>query len=210
MLKAGRRHARYRLLRVIGISLSVLILVSATGTGGLAPATPAEASTVAVRAYGPPPPPPAGSPGFVTVLTSVTICPQGGIIGPGTVDGATVAIIVPPGAFTTCVQITIFRGNLALLRSHVFRGFILNTAVGVIVTINGHVFPGHFLKAPTLVIRSPQLTAATIAALWDGISLRVFANAAAAAGVLRITFTSDPFFAVLTPKPQAPTIPVTG
>jgi hypothetical protein len=138
-------------------------------------------------------------PGFTSVVTSVTVGPNGRIIGPAIIDGATVALIIPQGAFTTSVQFTIFRGDLAVIRPQVFRGFTATTAVGVIVTLNGKVLPGRFLKAPTLVIRSPRITAATIATIWNGISLRAYPNAAAAPGVLRVTFDRDPDFAVLTP-----------
>jgi hypothetical protein len=92
------------------MGLSVLTLAGAVGLGGLA--TTAEASTVTVRQYGPPPGSPPPLPGFSTVLTSLTVGPAGGTIGPVSSDGATFTLTVPAGAFPTDVQITLTAGDL--------------------------------------------------------------------------------------------------
>jgi hypothetical protein len=210
MHKAGHRHAQYRLLRVTGIGLSVLTLVGAASIGGLATATTAEASTAAVGQYGPPPPPPQGLPGFTTVVTSVTVCPEGGVVGPATIDGASVELVVPDGAFSGCVQVTMFEGDLTVIKDAVFAGFAADTAIGVTVSLNGAKVTGTFPKPLTLIADSPTITTASIAATWNGVSLLPYANAVATAGEIRIAILADPDFAVLTPTSEEEPVPVTG
>jgi hypothetical protein len=210
MHKAGHSHARCRLHRVINIGLSVLTVAGAAGTGGLATATVAQAGTSAIRQYGPPPPPPTSLPGFTTVVTSVTICPEGGIVGPATVDGASAELIVPPGAFSTCVQVTIFEGDLATIKGAVFSGFAAITAIGVQVTLNGTKVAGTFAKPLTLIVDDLDITAASIATTWNGVSLLPYPDATATAGEMQITFDTDPDFAVLTPASEEEPVPVTG
>jgi hypothetical protein len=186
----------------------VLALAGAAGIGGLA--TTAEASTAAAGQYGPPPPPPQSLPGFTTVVTSVTVCPDGAVIGPAPVDGASVQLVVPPGSFPTCLQITISAGDLAVIRGAVFAGFIANVAIGVEVTLNGAEVTGTFRKPLTLIVRSPALTPSTIAATWNGASLLPYPDATATTGEIQITFDTDPDFAVLTPTSKEQSVPVTG
>jgi hypothetical protein len=210
MHKAGHRHAQHRLLRVTSVGLSVLTLAGAVSIGGLATPTTAEASTAAVGQYGPPPPPPQGLPGFTTVVTTVTVCPDGGVIGPATIDGASVQLVIPDGAFSSCVQVTIFEGDLAVIKGAVFAGFVADTAIGAAVTQNGAKVTGTFLKPLTLIVDSPAITAASIAATWNGVSLLPYANAVATAGEMRIAILADPDFAVLTPTSEEEPVPVTG
>jgi len=188
----------------------VLTLVGAASVGGLTTATPADASPAAAGQYGPPPPPANPEPGFTTVVTSVTVCPAGGIVGPATVDGASVKLIVPPGAFSTCVQITIFEGDLAVIRGAVFAGFTAITAIGVIATLNGAEITGTFAKPLTLIVDDSGIAAASIATTWNGVSLLPYPAATATAGEMQITFDTDPDFAVLTPASEEEPVPVTG
>jgi hypothetical protein len=185
-------------------------MAGAASTGGLASTTAAQASTIAARQYGPPPPPPTSLPGFTTVVTSVTICPEGGIVGPAVVDGASVELIVPPGAFSTCVQITIFEGDLAVIKGAVFAGFTAITAIGVEATLNGAKITGTFAKPLTLIVGDSGITAASIATTWNGVSLLPYPDAIATAGQMQITFDTDPDFAVLTPATEEEPVPVTG
>jgi hypothetical protein len=214
MYRPGNRRARCRLLRVTGIGLSVLALAGAVGIGGLA--TAAEASTVAVSQYGPPPPPPPSVPGFTAVITSVTIGPAGGTIGPVSCDGASFVLTVPAGAFPTDVQITLTCGDLAILAPAAFTGFTVVTALGVLVQLHGATYPGTFLKPLTLVATDPALNASSVVGLWNGTSFINDPNVTAAAGMVTVTFDSDPNFGFMSPtttppKPVPhPTTPVTG
>jgi hypothetical protein len=188
----------------------VLTVAGAAGTGGLATATVAQAGTSAIRQYGPPPPPPTSQPGFTTVVTSVTICPNGGIVGPAVVDGASVELDVPPGAFSTCVQITIFEGDLTVIRGAVFTGFTAVTAIGVEATLNGAEIQGTFAHPLDLIVRDPGITASSIAATWNGVSLLPYPDVTVTAGEMQIFFDTDPDLAVLTPASEEEPVPVTG
>jgi hypothetical protein len=206
MYTPGNRHARFRLLRVIGIGLSVLALAGFAGVGGLA--ATAEAST-AHSQYAPPPPPPPSLPGFTTVLSSKTIGPAGGTLGPATCDGATFTLPVPPGAFSTSVQITMFCGNLAVLAPAVFAGFTDEAALGVEVQLHGAAFPGAFLKPLTLTSTDAAYTAASVVGLWNGVSLTPYTDSTSAPGVITATFDTDPDFAFMSPTVTVPKKPVT-
>jgi hypothetical protein len=188
----------------------VLTLVGAACIGGLTTTTPADASTAAAGQYGPPPPPPPSLPGFTTVVTSVTVCQNGGIVGPAVVNGASVELVVLPGTFPTCVQITILEGDLSTIRGTVFAGFTAVTAVGAEATLNGAAIPGPFAKPLTLIVRDPAITASTLAATWNGVSLLPYGDAIATAGEIQISFTFDPDFAVLTATSDEEPVPVTG
>ena len=55
---------------------------------------------------------PAPPGGFTALVTTVTITPAGGVVGPVTVDGAQVTVHVPAGAFPEDVQLTITAPHL--------------------------------------------------------------------------------------------------
>jgi hypothetical protein len=213
MDRSENRHARFLLLRVIGIGLSVFALAGFACVAGLA--ATAEAST-AHSQYAPPPPPPVALPGFTTVLTSRSIGPAGGTIGPDTCDGASFVLTVPAGAFPTTVQITEFCGNLGVLAPAVFAGFTAEAALGVEVQLHGGVYPGTFLKPLTLTSSDAAYTAASVVGLWNGVSLTADPNVTSAPGVVSVSFDTDPDFAFMSPtttvpkKPPVTVTPVTG
>jgi hypothetical protein len=89
-LTTGRNTAQ-RITAVGAILAAVLIGTSATAL-----------------AYGPPPPPPPGPPGgYECIVTSETISPSGGIVGPLQVGTILVTLTIPPGAFSEPAQVTI-------------------------------------------------------------------------------------------------------
>jgi hypothetical protein len=193
----------------------VLTLAGAVGIGGLA--ATAQASTAAVRQYGPPPPPPPSLPGFTTVITSVTIGPAGGTIGPVSCDGASFTLTIPPGAFPAPEKVTLTCGNLAFLAPFAFTGFTLDAALGVTVQqADGSVFPGTFLKPLTLTGTDSVFTAASVVGIWNGTAFINDTNTTSAPGVVTVTFDTDPDFGFMTPTttPKKPvhhaTTPVTG
>ena len=190
------------------IALAVAVLL------GLA--TAARASIGAVGQYGRPPRAAPSLPGFSTVLTSVTVTPAGATIGPVNSDGAAFTLTVPPGAFPENVQITLTSGNLATLTPAALTGYAVIAALGVQVELNGAPYPGTFLMPLALTGSDSRFTAASLVGIWDGSSLVPFTNASSAAGVVTISFDSDPDFAVQSPTSQAQqqvpkaTQPVTG
>jgi hypothetical protein len=191
----------------------VLALGGVTGIGALT--TAAQAST-GVRQYAPPPPPPPSLPGFTTVLTSRTIGPAGGTIGPVSCDGATFVLTIPPGAFPTTVQITLTCGNLALLTPFEFTGFTLESALGVVIQLHGAVYPGAFLKPLTLTSDDGTYTAASVVGIWNGTSFTNDTSETSAPDVVTVGFDTDPDFGFMSPtttvtKPVSKaTTPVTG
>lgn len=211
---ARNHYTRNRLQRVVIAGLSVLAIAGATAIGGLAGT--AQASTISVRQYAPPPPVAPAPPGFSAVVTSVTIGPAGGTVGPVVVDGADVTLTVPAGAFPSPVQITITAGDLGTLTPAVYAGYRIVTAVGVQVQLNGAAYPGTFLKALTLTVRDSAVTSASVVTTWNGASLTTDPAATTAPGVATVSFDTDPDFVVLSPvstvaKPvPSATVPVTG
>jgi hypothetical protein len=151
--------------------------------------------------YGPPPPPPSAPPpgGFSEVVTSRTITPAGGVIGPVIIDGATVRLVIPAGAFPAPVQITITEPNLRAFDGAGPAGYKLVVGVGIQVQENGSDYPGAFLKPLTLTIRSFSIRSSSIVVVWNGAAFVPVNDATVSWGVAVVTFDSDPDFAVLSP-----------
>ena len=188
----------------------LLGIAVAFGTSGAA-----FAATASRVSYGPPPAPaPAPPGGFTGVLTTVTIGPGGGTIGPLAVDGVDFLISIPAGAFPDLVQITVTGADPVTIPAPA--GFIVVVAVGIRVTLNGSPYPGRFLKPLTGAFRSTRITASSDVTVWNGTSFVTDPDATAATGVATVSFNADPDFAVAsrvsskpTPIPGA-TTPVTG
>jgi hypothetical protein len=175
----------FQLVAVVAVASATLM---ATGAGAQA-----------AQSYGPPVPVPPGIPGgFFTVVTTVTICPPGGTIGPVRADGLVVTIRVPAGAFRICHQVTITSPNVAGIGNAGFPGFRAIGGVGVFIGTNGVKFRGSFLRPVTLTMSSAAITAASIVVRWNGSSF-VRAGGAVTAGSATVAFQGDPAFAVLRP-----------
>lgn len=196
---------RPRLLAVAGLAAAAV----------LAPAGAALAATASGAQYGPPPvvqPAPPG--GFTTVVTTETICQQGGTIGPVPVSGGNVTVVVPAGAFAECVTITITAPDLSTITPQ--PGHTVVTGAGVVVGLNGSLFPGTFLMPLTATFTSPGITAGSDVTVWNGSAFVTAPGATVTAGVASVSFDSDPDFAVQSPNAVAPapvpggTVPVTG
>lgn len=185
-MSRGSRMLRWRFAAAV-------LAVAGTLTGGLAAAAVANASL-----EGPGPPPPS-RPGFTSVITSVTIGPAGGIVGPVACNGGSQLLTIPPGAFPTSVQITLTCGNLALLGPFAFPGFSLVNAVGVTVQLHGSTYPGTFLRPLTLTARQATITAASVVGIWNGASFTLDTDSTVAPGVLTVSFDTDPDFGFMTP-----------
>jgi hypothetical protein len=171
------------------------ILVT-TGAGG----------ALAAGGYGPPPPvTPTVPGGYSVVVTSQTITPAGGTIGPVTIDGASVTLIVPAGAFPVPVQITVTAPNLGAISTAGFHGFKVVAGEGIQVQENGSTYPGPFLKLLTLDTSSSSITASSILAVWNGTAFVTDPDMTALSGELKAGFDTDPDFAVLTPAGGATT-----
>lgn len=185
-------------MRRIGPRTAIVALGSATmlvtGAGG----------ALASSGYGPPSP---GAPsvpgGYSAVVTSQTIGPAGGKLGPLSVDGVTVTLTVPAGTFPVAVQITLTAPNLAAVGGAGFAGHRAVAGVGIQVQEHGAVYPGTFLKPLTLTMSSSSITTSSVVVVWNGSVFVTEPGATLAAGSATVTFDRDPNFAVLAPTGTA-------
>ena len=72
----------------------------------------AYAGQLPALAYGPPPPPPVAPGGYQSVVTSTTVGPNGATIAIN-IGPCKASLTVPPGTFTTPVQLTITAPSVA-------------------------------------------------------------------------------------------------
>jgi hypothetical protein len=199
--------------RVVKSKLFAIALLSAAAV--CAPAGTALAATSSGSQYGPPgvtTPAPEG--GFTTIVTTVTIGPEGGTIGPIAVDGVELTITVPDGAFASPVQITVTAPDLATIPP--MTGTTVTAGAGITVSQNGALYPGTFLAPITATFASPHITAGSVVTVWNGSSFVTDPSSTSTAGTASVSFDSDPDFAVMTPVTTPPkrvpgaTAPVTG
>jgi hypothetical protein len=163
----------------------------------------AAGSARATAGYGPPPPPVPPVPGgFFAVVTSVTIGPAGGTIGPVRIGEVLVRVRVPRGAFPVPVQITLTAPSVAGIGDAGFVGYEALGGVGVQVQENGSPYPGTFLKPVVLDMTSPLVTRSSIAVIWNGTRFVIDTAADLNGHVAQLTFDTDPDFAVLAPTTQ--------
>jgi hypothetical protein len=167
-------------------------------------------AAAATGEYGPPQSAAGAAPpgGYSAVITSRTITPAGGTIGPVVVDGATVALVIPAGTFPGAVQITITGPNLFAVGRARTVGSETIAGVGVQVQENGSAYPGTFPKPLALTIRSSSITASNVVAMWNGTAFMTATNATVVSGAAVVRFDSDPDFAVLSPTIATATAPI--
>jgi len=155
------------------------------------------ASTSARQSVPPPITTPAPPGGFSAVVTTQTITPAGGTVGPLLVAGAEVTIHVPPGAFPADVQLTVTAPNLGDIPPT--PGYTVVAGVGAEITLNGAHYPGTFGAPVTVTITSPKITASSQVVVWNGSSFVNDPNSTTMAGSASVSFDSDPAFAVESP-----------
>jgi hypothetical protein len=190
-------------VRTLGRRFAVVVL------GSAAMLVASAGGALASGAYGPPAPvvPPAPG-GFSVVVTSQTIGPAGGTIGPVDVDGISVTLTVPPGAFPSPVQITVTAPSLAAVGTGGRAGHHAVAGVGVQVGLDGAVYTATFQKPLTLTLTSPLITSACTIVVWNGGAF-VAAHGTVSAGSATASFDHDPSFAVLAPAGPA-VAPIAG
>jgi DNA-binding beta-propeller fold protein YncE len=182
-----------RLHIVVVCKLSVIALIGAAsvcGTAGIAAA--------AATAYGPPPPATSVPPGgFTAVITTVSVGPAGGTIGPVSVNGVDLTVTVPRGAFPSVVQITVTAPDLSLITPPA--GITVVAGAGIQVTLNGAPYPGTFLSAVTATFRSSKIMPSSDVVVWNGTSFVIDQASTTTAGRATVSFDTDPDFAVESP-----------
>jgi hypothetical protein len=170
----------------------------ATVALGAATLAIAYAGQLPALAYGPPPPPPAPG-GFQNVVATASIGPAGGVIGPVEVDGCRVALVVPPGTFSTTVQISITAPSVSGVGNGGHPGYRAVCGVGVGITVNGHQYTGAYGHSLILTIAGFLIKPGDRVAVFNG-STFVFTGATVQAGAARISFKgSGEDFVVLAP-----------
>jgi len=180
---------------IYAIELTFIAVISAAFVGGSVRAASAASE------YGPVPPAAGAAPpgSFSDVITSQNITPAGGTIGPVTVDGSTVTVVIPAGAFPVSIQITITEADLFAVGSAGTAGYKAVAGVGVQVQENGAPYPGTFLKPLTVTIRSSSITSSSVVMVWNGTAFVTEPDSTVASGVAEVSFDTDPDFAVLSP-----------
>ena len=177
-------------------------LASRLGVAGLAAATVLTGNpgpALADAGYGPPPPAPVPG-GYFRVVTSQTIGPSGGIIGPLRVGSLEVLLRIPRRDFRRAVQITITEPNVRALGHAGFRRYKAIGGVGILVQVNGSTYRGDFLKPLRLKMSSRRINAADIVVVWNGTRF-VIMNTREHSHSEKVRFDSevDQDFAVLRP-----------
>jgi len=158
----------------------------------------AYAGQLPALAYGPPPPPPVAPGGFQSVVTSTTVGPNGATIAIN-IGPCKASLTVPPGTFTTPVQLTITAPSVAGIGNAGHPGFHAICGVGVGITVNGKIYTGTFGHRLTLSIAGFAIRHGDRVVVWNGSSF-VFVPAAVADFGLKFSFTgSGEDFAVLAP-----------
>lgn len=183
---------RWRQMRRLGPRVAIVMV------GSAALAVAAAGGALASTGYGPPAPvAPAVPGGFSAVVTSQTIGPASGKIGPVDVDGIPTTLTIPAGAFPGRVQITLTAPNLAGVGAAGFAGHSAVAGVGIRVQENGSTYPGTFLKPLTLTMSSSSITRSSVVVVWNGAAFVTESSATVTAGLATVSFDSDPNFAVL-------------
>jgi hypothetical protein len=180
LLSVGRRSA------IVTVGAAAMLLVAAGGA-------------LAADGYGPPPPPPPVPGGFSVVVTSQTLGPAGGIIGPVKVGTLHVTIRVPAGAFPVRVQITVTAPDVSQIGSAGFTGFRALGGVGIEVQEHGSTYPGDFLKPLTMHDSSGLITSSDELAEWNGSAFVLAPGVKIHTDSVSDSFDSDPDFVVLGP-----------
>ena len=176
----------------LGLRLGIAGLAAATmltGSSGLA---------LADAGYGPPPPPAPVPGGYFRVVTSQSIGPAGGIIGPLRVGRLLITLRIPKHAFSRIVQITMTEPNVREIGNAGFRGYRAFGGVGILVQVNGATYRGPFRRPLRLTMSSRRITSADIVVVWDG---RRFVTLGTRRGfhsaLVAFDSSADQYFAVL-------------
>jgi hypothetical protein len=159
-------------------------------------------SGIAEALYGPPPPPVPVPGGYLTVVTSQTIGPEGGTIGPVSGGNTQTTVVVPPGAFRTPLQVTITEPDISGIGNAGFCGYQGVAGIGVIIQnpANGSVNYDFFTHPLVVTVSSPGIKEGDIIVEWNGVKfVKVGVAEHDGAVTLKLTHAGYNFFAVLTP-----------
>lgn len=168
-------------------------------------------------------PAPTGTPGgYSQVVTAETISPNATTTTTKTVkvDNIPVTVAVPPGTFSSSVQVVVTAPVLSQVTSGVqslgFSGYTAIAGLGIsVVKSSGQLYKGSFLKPISVTVSNSNIASGDRVVQWNAAgAFSQVASASIHQGKASWTFQQDPAFAVLAPKnsgvvPGA-TTPVTG
>lgn len=165
---------------------------------------------------------PAGTPGgYTQVVAAKSISPTAttSTTIAVSVDGSPVKVVVPPGAFSTAVQVIVTAPVLSQVSSALgslgYSGYTAVAGMGVnVVTSSGQLYSGSFLKPITVSVSNSLIASGDKVVEWSAHgTFSTISSASLSPGAASWTFQRDPAFAVIAPKssvvPSA-TSPVTG
>ncbi len=182
-----------RLFSHLGRLAQLLAITALAGTALMTAAGVAQAA----QGYGPVPPPGGIPGGYFTVITTQTIGPTGGTVGPVSSGPLAVTVHVPAGAFPFPLRVTLTAPNTAGIGSAGFPGFQAFGGVGVFIGHNGVKYRAAFGHPVTVSMASTSVASSDIAAVWNGSAF--VRTGTVSSGVAVASFDSDPAFAVLRP-----------
>jgi hypothetical protein len=182
--------------RVKKFSLAQKLATVALGTATLAIAY---AGQLPALAYGPPPPPPVAPGGYQAVVTSTTVGPAGASIAIN-IGACRATLTVPPGTFSTQVQLTITAPNVREIGNAGHPGYRAICGIGIGITVNGTIYTGTFGHQLTVTITGFAIKHGDRVVLWNGTSFGFVPATVDGTGV-QFSFTgSGEDFAVLAPR----------
>jgi hypothetical protein len=176
-------------------SLAQKLATVALGTATLAIAY---AGQLPALAYGPPPPPAAPG-GYQAIVTSTTVGPAGASIVIN-IGACRATLTVPPGTFSTQVQLTITAPDVREIGDAGHPGYRATCGIGIGITVNGTVYTATFGHRLTLTITGFAIKHGDRVVLWNGTSFAFVPATVDGIGV-RFSFTGPgEDFAVLAPR----------
>jgi hypothetical protein len=171
----------------------------ATVALGAATLAIAYAGQLPALAYGPPPPPPVAPGGYQAVVTSTTVGPAGASIVIN-IGACRATLTVPPGTFSTQVQLTITAPNVREIGNAGHPGYRAICGIGIGITVNGTIYTGTFGHQLTLTITGFAVKHGDRVVHWNGTNFAFVPATVSSIGV-QFSFTgSGEDFAVLAPR----------
>ena len=186
----------------------------ATGVTSIAVAAQNQAGQPSCYGVCQPPPPPVPVPGgFLTVVTSQSVGTGGGSVGPVSAGNTETGVTVPPGGFTTPLDVTITTPNVAGIGNAHFCGYQAVAGVGVVIQnpSDGSVNNSFFTDPLVVTITSPDIKPGDIIVAWDGDKfVRLGVAEHGDSVTLKLTHAGYNFFAVLAPTGSSALDPCSG
>ena len=175
----------------------------ATGVTSMAVAAQNQAAQPLCYGVCQPPPPPIPVPGgFLTVVTSQSVGPGGGSVGPVSAGNTETEVTVPPGGFTTPLDVTITTPSVPNIGRADFCGYQAVAGVGVIIQnpSDGSVNNSFFTHPLVVTITSPDIKPGNIIVAWNGVKfVKVSAIIANGTATIKLDRAGYHFFAILAP-----------